>query len=405
MTPPRGFAARHPRSRLPREIRVLAGAAFMVAIGYGVAAPALPVFARSFDVSVTAASAIVSAFAFSRVVFAPLCGRIVGLLGELRVFCGGLLIVALSSTACAFAGDYGQLLVFRAAGGAGSTMFTVSAAALLIRIAPQAMRGRASAAWASGFLLGNVVGPLVGGGLMAASLRTPFLAYAGMLVGTAVVTGTMLRGHGRSGRNRVGSAAATVTFTAALRHRCFRAALSSNVVNGWTVYGIRVAIVPLFVVDALGRADGWAGVVLTAFAAGTGATLLVGGQLADRKGRRPPILAGSAVVAVTSLGLGLTTSITQLVAVSVLAGAGTGLTTPAVNAAVGDVITADDRDVDGGTALAGFQMVGDLGAIVGPVLTGVIVEMGGYPAAFATTAAIAAVSFGYWFVTPETLLR
>lgn len=94
---------------------MLTGAAFIVAIGYGVVAPALPVFARSFDVSVTAASAIVSVFAISRVVFAPLCGRIVGKLGELRVFCGGLLIVALPSTACAFAGNYGQLLAFRAA--------------------------------------------------------------------------------------------------------------------------------------------------------------------------------------------------------------------------------------------------------------------------------------------------
>lgn len=284
-------------------------------------------------------------------------------------------------------------------------MLTVSAAALLIRISPSAMRGRASGAWPTGFLLGNVVGPLVGGGLLAASLRAPFLAYAGTLVGTVVVTGVMLRGRGHSSRNRTGSAATTVTFTAALRHPSFQAALSSNVVNGWTVHGVRVAIVPLFVVEALGRLDGWAGVVLTAFAAGTGATLLVGGQLADRKGRRPPILVGSAVVAVTSLGVGLTTSIMQLVAVSLLAGVGTGLMSPAVNAAVGDVIAANDRDVDGGAALAGFQMVGDLGAIVGPVLTGVIVESSGYPAAFVTTAAIAAVSFGYWLVTPETLLR
>ena len=259
-------------------------------------------------------------------------------------------------------------------GGAGSTMLTVSAAALLIRISPSAMRGRASGAWPTGLLLGNTVGPLVGGGLLAASLRAPFLAYAGTLVGTVVVTGVMLRGRGHSSRNR----------HRFRRYDCdvppphcatpsFQAALSSNVVNGWTVYGVRVAIVPLFVVEALGRLDGWAGVVLTAFAAGTGATFLVGGQLADRKGRRPPILVGSAVVAVTSLGVGLTTSIMQLVAVSLLAGVGTGLMSPAVNAAVGDVIAANDRDVDGGAALAGFQMVGDLCAIVGPVLTGVIV--------------------------------
>jgi predicted MFS family arabinose efflux permease len=41
--------------RLPREVRVLAFCAFMIAIGYGVVAPALPALARSFDVSVRAA--------------------------------------------------------------------------------------------------------------------------------------------------------------------------------------------------------------------------------------------------------------------------------------------------------------------------------------------------------------
>jgi len=40
------------RNRLPREVCVLVFAAFMIAIGYGVVAPALPVFARSVDVSV-----------------------------------------------------------------------------------------------------------------------------------------------------------------------------------------------------------------------------------------------------------------------------------------------------------------------------------------------------------------
>src|SRR6478735_409663 len=172
----RGPASTMPcvRNRLPREVRVLVFAAFMIAIGYGVVAPALPVFARSFDVSVAAASAVVSAFAVARVLFAPVSGRLVGRVGELPVFCGGLSVVAASSAACAFAADYGQLLAFRAAGGLGSTMFTVSAASLLVRISPPAMRGRASGAWATGFLLGSIAGPVVGGGLIAGSLRAPF---------------------------------------------------------------------------------------------------------------------------------------------------------------------------------------------------------------------------------------
>ena len=176
------------------------------------------------------------------------------------MFCGGLLVVAASSAACALATDYAQLLAFRAAGGLGSTMFTVSAASLLVRISPPTMRGRASGAWATGFLLGSIAGPVVGGGLIAGSLRAPFFAYAGMLVLTVLITGVLLRAPART--DPVRPVVATVTFSAVVRQPVFRAALASNFVNGWTVYGVRVALVPLFVVEVLigrtvGRASLW----------------------------------------------------------------------------------------------------------------------------------------------------
>ncbi|MHA6621403.1 MFS transporter [Pseudonocardia sp. DLS-67] len=384
---------------------MLVCAAFVIAIGYGIVAPALPVFARTFDVGVTAASAVVSAFAVFRLAFAPISGRMLARAGVLPVFCCGLLIVGASSAACAFAAGYGQLLVFRAIGGVGSTMFTVSAASMLIRISPPEMRGRASGAWATGFLLGNIAGPVVGGALVAVSLRAPFLIYAGALFGTLVVTGLLLRGRVAAPPAPERAGPESLTFTAALRHPAFRAALAANFVNGWTVYGVRIALVPLFVVEVLGQPSSWAGPALSAFAAGTAATLLIGGTMADRRGRRPPILIGSAIVAVTSVWLGFSTTLIGLLSASLLSGAGTGLMSPPVNASVGDVIAAKGRHVDGGTTLAGFQMVGDVGAVAGPVLAGVVAETGGYPAAFAVTAVIVAVSFVSWLFAPETLPR
>jgi MFS transporter, DHA1 family, tetracycline resistance protein len=400
-----GSGVRRLDRSLPWEIRVLVGAAFVIALGYGVAAPAVPVFARSFDVGIAAASAVVSAFAVMRIAFAPFSGRLLGRLGELPVFCGGLAIVAGSSAACAFAADYGQLLVFRAVGGIGSTMFTVSAASLLIRIAPPAMRGRASGAWGTGFLLGTVTGPALGGALVAVSVRAPFLVYAGVLVATLVGAGCALRGRVARRAGRAGASRERVTFADAFRNRSFRAALTSNFVNGWTAYGVRIALVPLFVIEVLRAPSSWAGVVLSAFAAGTAATLTIGGLVADRRGRKPPVLVGLAIVAVTTVWVGLSTSLPGLLAASVLSGVGTGLVNPPTNASVGDVIAAKGRHVDGGTALAGFQMVGDVGAVIGPVLAGLVAEVGGYPAAFASTAVVVAVSFASWVRAPETLPR
>ena len=169
-------------ARIPREIWVLVAAALVIALGFGLIAPVLPAYARSFDVGVTAASVVVSSFALMRLVFAPVGGRLVGRLGERPVYLVGLLIVAVSTGACAFAGTYWQLLVFRALGGIGSTMFTVSAAALIVRLAPPTLRGRVSSAYASAFLTGNILGPVVGGALAGLGYRVPFIVYAVTLV-------------------------------------------------------------------------------------------------------------------------------------------------------------------------------------------------------------------------------
>src|SRR5690625_23167 len=173
---------------LPADIWVLVSAAFIVAIGYGIIAPILPQFAASFDLGVTAASIVVSSFAFFRLLFAPMGGRLVDKLGERRVYVVGLLIVAASTYAVAAATTYWQLLLFRGLGGIGSTMFTVSAMALIIRIAPPEARGKATGASASSFLVGNVVGPVAGGLLAGLGMRVPFVIYAtGLLLAAAVV--------------------------------------------------------------------------------------------------------------------------------------------------------------------------------------------------------------------------
>jgi MFS family permease len=383
---------------LPAEIRVLVGVEFIVAVGYGIVAPALSEFARSFDVGVTAASAVVSGFAVFRLLFAPVSGRLLHRFGERRLFSGGVLVVALSSAACAFAADYDQLLAFRAIGGIGSTMFTVAAASLLIKLSPPDMRGRTAAASATGFLLGTIAGPLVGGAMIVIDIRAPFMIYAGLLGLAALVIVVVLRGRAVEELVRY-EAAATMTFGNAVRSPIFRACLVSNFLNGWTVYGVRIALVPLFVVDMLGS-SGWSGVALTAFALGTAGTLTLGGHLADQWGRQPCAVVGSVVVATSTALLGFTSSPVEVLVACMISGAGTGLLAPPENAAVADVLASKDGDVRGGPALAGYQMVGDVGAILGPLLTGLIVELGGYQAAFALTAALAAGAAWSWWRAP-----
>ena len=126
---------------ISREIWVLVAAALAVALGFGILAPILPRYARTFDVSYTGATALVSVFAGMRLVFATPGGKLVDIFGERRMYMAGLLIVALSSAACGFASTYVQLLVLRGIGGIGSVMFTISAMSLIIKLSPPGRRG------------------------------------------------------------------------------------------------------------------------------------------------------------------------------------------------------------------------------------------------------------------------
>ncbi|GDY32873.1 MFS transporter [Gandjariella thermophila] len=385
--------------RLPGEVWVLVATAFVVAVGFGVVAPALPVFAASFNVGVTAASMVVSAFAFVRLAFAPVSGRLVSLVGERPILVAGILIVALGTGSCAFAGAYWQLLVLRSLAGTGSTMFTVSALGLLVRLSPPHQRGRANGLWATGFLVGNVAGPILGGGLVHVSLRLPFLAYAASLIVAALVAWVFLRNSTPAARES-GEQRTTLGVRQALRHPAYRAALASNFANGWAVFGVRISLVPLFVAESLHRDQGLAGVAMSVFAGGNVLALLVAGRLADGLGRKPMACTGLAVAAAGTIWLGFTHGVPAFLAASAVAGVGAGLLNPAQSAAVADVLGTRAR---GGGVLACFQMLADVGSIVGPLVAGLAVDTLSYPAAFAVTGAMAVLALLTWLAAPETL--
>ena len=389
-----------PKERLPSEVWVLVAANFVIAAGFGLVAPALPTFARSFDVSVTAASVVVSAFAVARLVFAPASGRLVSMLGERRVYLTGITIVAVSTGVCAFAANYWQLLVFRSLGGIGSTMFTVSAIALLIRLTPAPLRGRASGLWGTGFLTGSVAGPLLGGGLLTISLRAPFLVYAALLLLAVFIVWWFLRNSTLAAK--VDAETSTFTVREALRQRAYVAALGSSFANGWAVFGVRVSLVPLFVEEVLRRDGAFAGTALAVFAMGNVLMLLVSGRMADSWGRKPTVLLGLVISAGGTIWVGFTTDVPTFLIATVVAGLGAGLLSPPLQATVADVIGSRGR---GGPVLATFQMTADIGAVLGPIVAGLLADGLSYGAAFAVTGALCAVAAFAWLPAPETLPR
>ncbi|PRI11958.1 MFS transporter [Leucobacter massiliensis] len=388
------------RTRLPFEVWALVAGGFTVALGYGVVAPAIPQFALEFGVSNFAASAIVSAFALMRLLSAPLAGWAVGRLGERRCYTAGILIVAVSTGAAAFAADYAQFVVLRGLGGIGSTMFTVAATALLIKVSPPTARARVASLNAAGFLLGGLLGPVFGGALAALGLRAPFIFYFVTLVAAATVVAVALRGSRAAGRRDPGEPGehAEVTVRDALATPHFRTLLLSVFAFGWSSYGVRVSVIPIFVAVAFQGDAALAAWVLAAYAAGNAILIFPSGRWNDTLGRRPMLVTGAAVLALSYLALPASPEIWVVFVILFVAGAGSALVNPGQQAVLADVL-AQRR---GGGVVAAYSMTSDLGGVMGPLVAGALVDAAGFGWAFGVTAALLAAATLAWLAVPDS---
>lgn len=401
---------------LPKEVAVLSAIAFFVAIGFGILAPALPIFAKTFDVTALQASAVISVFALMRFVFAPIAGVLVDRLGERIVLTSGLLIVAISSAIAGFSQTYMQLVAFRGIGGIGSSMFTVSALALLLRVVDSSQRGRAASAFQGGFLLGGVAGPAVGGIVVAISIRAPFFVYSASLFAAALVTLIFLTRAQLREREEVvshGQSDRLQELRTALRDKAYQAALGTNLISGFVSFGLRSSVVPLFVVEGLQRGASLSGFGFLAAAAVQALVLLPAGRMADTQGRRKALLFGTIATAIGMVfltladaavnGLGQAAMLgTILFLVSMaIQGFGAAFLGSAPSAVVGDVMGGKK----GGIVVATFQMMSDVGAVLGPLAAGLLVDLFDFSWAFAFGALLAVVPIFLVIRMPETLKR
>lgn len=391
------------RPRLPFEVWALVAGGFTVALGYGVVAPAIPQFALEFGVSAFAASAIVSAFALMRLLSAPLAGWVVGRFGERRSYTTGILIVALSTGAAAFAADYTQFVVLRGLGGIGSTMFTVAATALLVKVSPPDARGRVASLNAAGFLLGGLLGPVFGGIVAAFGLRAPFVFYFVTLVAAATVVAVALRRSQAAGApvplsGAEASSERGMRLGDALRVPQYRALLLSVFAFGWASYGVRVSVLPILVAVAFGGDATVAAWVLAAYAAGNAILIFPSGRWNDTLGRKPVLIVGMIVLAITYAAVPASPGVWTAAAVMFVAGAGSALVNPGQQAVLADVL-AQRR---GGQVVAGYSMMTDLGGVLGPAIAGAVVDLAGFGWAFGITAALLAAASIAWTMIPDS---
>jgi len=386
-----------PVAGFPREVQVVIIASFFVALGFGIVFPAIPVFAKSFGVNNTAVGLVVSAFAFARFSSGMISGKFVDRFGERNVYSFGVFMVAFFTVLAGLAQNYPQLIFFRSAGGLGSSMFSVASSSLIFRATDDEHRARALSVFQGSFLIGGITGPAIGGALATISLRAPFFAYAFMLAISGTI-GYIYLGRAQSAKSgSKENVQEPISLREAMQIPAYRIALILSFISAWVLFGMRSSILPLFVTENLNSTAAVVGYGFALAALFQGSLLLKAGRVSDEHGRKRVVMLGGYIVMVGILGLTFSIHIWMfLVSMSILGIGGAFLAT-APGSIVGDVIKGK-----GGKVIGIFQMSGDAGMIVGPIVVGAISDLYSFRAAFGATAVIFSIVLIMGSRLPET---
>jgi MFS family permease len=162
-------------------------------------------------------------------------------------------------------------------------------------------------------------------------------------------------------------------------------------------FQLLLPVVPLYAVH-LGAREAHVGLIMGAFALAAMVPRPLAGELADRIGRRPFVLLGTAIFALAPLGYAAAGTIPVLILLRLFHGVGMGFGPTAATVIATDLTPADRR----GAAMGLFGLASALSFAVGPYLGGELVRARGFTTTFLVAAAIEGMSLALAWALPET---
>jgi EmrB/QacA subfamily drug resistance transporter len=171
-------------------LAVCALSLFLVGLDTTIVNVGLPAIGRGLGTGTSSLEWVVDAYT---VVFASLLissGALADRFGRRRFFQIGLAVFGAASLACALAPSLGALVAARAVQGAGASMLSPVALAIVVNAMPDPReRAQAIGVWASVFGLSMAVGPVAGGALIAAfGWRSVFWINAPIIVAALILS-------------------------------------------------------------------------------------------------------------------------------------------------------------------------------------------------------------------------
>ncbi len=351
-------------------IIVLVIAVFSATLGNGIVVPLLPVYARTLGASASVVGLIFGAFSISRTIFLPCFGLWSDRSGRKPFIVTGLIAYIAASVSFAFADKIEMLLIIR--------FFQGIAAAMILPVA-QAYAGEISPGNREGYILGIVnvglygglsAGPVLGGLIkdhlgIKASFGVMGLIFLCGLVSSLVLLPATGNEHGKK-RNSIEVKYRDLIFNRYISGLfIFRTAYTMCMGSIWAFTPIIAA--SRFNMNALSI-----GLIISISVLVSALMMTPMGIVADKTRKVPLIIAGGVLTTASMLYLIRIQHPWELYIVSCLIGIGGGFSVPSIMAMT---VIAGKHFGAMGTLISLLTMSHSLGLILGPILTGLVIDV------------------------------
>ena len=360
---------------------------FVLALGYSIATPAIPVLAKSFDTGFGVASLVIVAYAVGELLAAVPTGFVVDRLGRRPILFAGPILTAAASCMTALAHSFPELLLYRFIGGIANEMWRQARLAIIADVSKTRQRGRQMSGMVGTEGAGRLLGPALGGLLATWSLRLPFFAHGALALLAIVPSFFMMResapGQRAASDRKDEDRLSTRALLAMMLDRRYRGFFTAQFFASMTRGVLWGGTLLLYVTYAYGAGAQLLGWLATASSIiGIPITLLSGYSM-DRFGRKTTMVPGFVLIFLGLVYLASSAqwqwSLAVFIGGFVWLQCASSLTSGSMQVLGSDMAPAVAR----GRFFGFWRLIGQIAGLISPALFALVAERVSYSAAFA----------------------
>ncbi len=348
--------------------------------------PAIPIYLLKFGAKEGEIGFLVGIFSVSSLILRPFVGKALLTIPERRFMVAGAFLYVLSCLAYLIAPPFWPLLIVRAFHGIGLALFATASFTLLANITPEAHRGRLISYYYLSYNMAFALGPYFG-----MLLINQFNFVALFLSCTGLSLCSLYLALKLSKRESIPLEKESLKVQSFLSREALPPAIIAFMLN--IIWGALCAFFPLY---ALKHGVSNPGIFFIFLAISLMLGRVFGGKILDTYNREKVIMLCLAIIVVGIIVLPFANTIRMFILVAIMLGAGWAFLYPFLT-----IHIIENAGPARGPAMATFTALGDLGAGLGPMIMGIILQRTSYTIMFVCLILTGITNFLYFHYAIE----